>query len=110
MVKGLSCRKIAAVNIYSGKLYQGDLQLHVKLFSRNYFPGKHLKDFQSEWDFRFQKLLIRRIKNITQMVQAEFLKFQNQLMQVSESKFEFALQKKKKKKRKDKGLLKLSGM
>ena len=55
MVKGLSCRKIAAVNIYSGKLYQDDLRLHVKLFSRNYFPGKHLKDFQSERDFRFQK-------------------------------------------------------
>ena len=55
MVKGLSCRKIAAVNIYSGKLYQGDLRLHVKIFSRNYFPGKHLKDFQCERDFGFQK-------------------------------------------------------
>ena len=55
MVKGLSCRKIAAVNIYSGKLYQGDLRLHVKIFSRNYFPGKHLKDFQCEQDFGFQK-------------------------------------------------------
>ena len=55
MVKGLSCRKIAAVNSYSGKLYQGDLRLHVKIFSRNYFPGKHLKDFQCEQDFGFQK-------------------------------------------------------
>ena len=42
------------------------------------------------------------------MVQAEFLKSQNQVMQVSESKFEFALRKRKK--RKDKRLLKLSGM
>ena len=50
MVKGLSCRKIAAVNIYSGKHYQGDLWLHVKLFSRNYFPGEHLKDFQKTVD------------------------------------------------------------
>ena len=55
MVKGLSCRKIAAVNIYSGKLFQGDLRLHVKIFLRNYFPGKHLKDFQCEQDFGFQK-------------------------------------------------------
>ena len=79
MVKGLSCRKIAAVNIYSGKLYQGDLRLHVKLFSRNYFPGKHLKDFQIERDFSFKKLLIPRIKNIIQMVQAKFLKFQKEV-------------------------------
>ena len=55
MVKGLSCLKIAAVNIYSGKLYQGDLRLHVKIFSRNYFPGKYLKDFQCEQDFGFKK-------------------------------------------------------
>ena len=62
MVKGLSRGKFAAVKFYSGLLYQGDLQLQVTLFttvefrfSRNYFPVKRLKDFQSDWDFRFQK-------------------------------------------------------
>ena len=33
MVKGLSCGKFAVVNIYLGKLYQGDLRLHVNLFT-----------------------------------------------------------------------------
>ena len=63
MEKGLSRRKFAAVNFYSGLLFQGDLRLCVILFtsvefrafSRYYFPGKHLKDFHSEWDFRFHK-------------------------------------------------------
>ena len=39
-----------------------------------------MKDFQSERDFRFQKAVdIQDKKNMTQMVQVEFLKFQNQV-------------------------------
>ena len=33
MVKCLSCGTFAAVKFYSGKLYQGDLRLHVNLFN-----------------------------------------------------------------------------
>ena len=33
MVKGLSRGLFAAVNFYSGKLYQGHLQLHVNVFT-----------------------------------------------------------------------------
>jgi len=33
MVKGISRGKFAAVHFYLGKLYQGDLRLHVNLFT-----------------------------------------------------------------------------
>ena len=34
MVKSLYRGKFAAVDCYSGKLYQGDLRLHVNLFAK----------------------------------------------------------------------------
>ena len=48
--------KFAAVHFYLSELYQGDLPLHVNLF--NHFSRKDLKDYQSERDFRFQKVAV----------------------------------------------------
>ena len=88
MVKDLSCGKFAVVNIYLGKLYQGDLRLHVNLFTMVdfhlhaiiIFPGNSLEGLQTKQDFRFQKTVdIQEQKNKTQMVQVKFLKFQNQV-------------------------------
>ena len=88
MVKGFSRGKFATVDFYFGKLYQGDLRLHVNLcttvtlisvFTQSFFRND-LKDYQSERDLRAQKaaVYIQMDKNITQMVQVEFLKFENQ--------------------------------
>ena len=64
MIRGLSCSTFAAVTFTRVNLTpQGDLRLQVNLFSTvdftQFFPGKHLKDFQ--------------------MAQVEFLEFQDQL-------------------------------
>ena len=108
MVKGLSCRKIAAVNIYSGKLYQSDLRLHVKIFHTIIFPGNIWRTFSASGILVLKKLLIPRIKDIIQTVQAEFLKFQNQVKASEWIQIRICPTKKKKKERKDKRLLKLS--
>ena len=79
MVKGFSRGKFATVHFYFGKLYQGDLRLHVNLcttvtlisvFTQSFFRDD-LKDYQSERDLRAQKaaVYIQMDKNITQMVQ-----------------------------------------
>ena len=84
---GHSRGKFATVNFYSCKLYQGDLQYTeiylprlISVFTQ-LFSGKCLGTFRASGIFGFKKLLISRIKerNITQMVQVEFLKFQNQV-------------------------------
>ena len=99
------------------------LPLLISVFTQ-LFSWETLEVIQSQLDFRFQlKLLLSRIKinnnnnnnnnsnhnhdnSITQMVQVEFLTFQNQVM----NKRANALQKKKEKfKKKYKRLLKLYG-
>ena len=101
------------------------LPLLISVFTQ-LFSWETLEVIQSQLDFRFQlKLLLSRIKinnnnnnnnnnssnhnhnnSITQMVQVEFLTFQNQVM----NKRANALQKKKRKiQKKYKRLLKLSG-
>ena len=68
MVKSLSRDLPRLLTVIRKFIYDGLFP-----FSRNYFPGKHLKDFQSERDFRLQK---KKIMN--RMVQVEFVQLQNQ--------------------------------
>ena len=88
MIKSFSRGKFAALSFYSGKLYRGDLRLHVNIFStvgfRVYaiiFPGDTWRTFRASGIFCFKKLLTSRTKkkNITWMVHFEFLKFPNQV-------------------------------
>lgn len=85
MVKGLYRSKFAAVDFYSGKLCQGDLRLHINLFT---MVDLHLHTIiicpgNTSEQVRFsvsKKLLIsRRKKHKTQIVEVKFLKFQSQV-------------------------------
>ena len=67
--KRLSRSKFLAVNFYSDKLYQGELWLHVNLFTTVdfhfhaiIFPGNTSRTFRASGVFGFKKMLISRTK------------------------------------------------
>ena len=93
MVKGLSRCKFAAVNFYSGLLFQGDLRLYVTLFTSVefrfhaiIFPGNTWRTFTASGIFGLIKTVdIEDKKNNNNnkkkrvVAHVVFLKFQNQV-------------------------------
>ena len=87
MEKGLSRCKFAAVNFYSGLLFQGDLRLYVTLFTSVefrfhaiIFPGNTWRIFTASGIFGFIKTVdIEDKKKKKGRVHVVFLKFQNQV-------------------------------
>ena len=86
MVKGLSRCKFAAVNFYSGLLFQGDLRLYVTLFTSVefrfhaiIFPGNTWRTFTASGIFGFIKTVDIEDKKKKRVAHVVFLKFQNQV-------------------------------
>ena len=86
MVKGLSRCKFAAVNFYSGLLFQGDLRLYVILFTSVefrfhaiIFRGNTWRTFTASGIFGFIKTVDIEDKKKKRVVHVVFLKFQNQV-------------------------------